>query len=222
MGTNTQTRKRRDQTAPQLGAQFPPHVHHPKPNSSVRNSFVASGVAPEAVLRVVGHLKDRQTTKVIQGGLTLPSHRPYLWAIYFKQVPTPPNHNMPRKCTLEVFGIGMDDRGNEVTLWRSGGVNVEVLPPGFDLHITWPDGSGTYCGSNFVPYGTYSTAGTITAQLGGGLSAQASSVYQDAGAGFWSAQFDPLPTATGCTLTVTLTGSPPPQTVTGLNFDGNC
>jgi hypothetical protein len=211
-----------------------PGIYHPKRGGKpVQRAFVASGWAPDDknIDFVFGRLVD-QTNGQIFRGRTLPFPEPHRWAIYFssKDLGLDASHTF----TLDVFGIVADAMGSgtAAAVWRPDSVTITFAPPyGGAPAISWPHAPDDcpLCTSNFGPYGTYDTAGTITATLklqnGGGTVATASSIYYDPTGGIWAAQFNQFnPPSGNCELDVTETapnGTTSSQSSSNLTFN-NC
>src|SRR5262245_35486132 len=131
-----------------------PQIHHPKGGEKVLASFVAFGVVPEDAVRVVGRLRKKDAQAVKRAGHTLPFPNPYLWAIYFKDVP-------PDTYNLEVYAY---DAENNSVLGSSAltSTEVQVVETPADIlrlqiFVTWPNATTPQplSKSNFVPYGTF-------------------------------------------------------------------
>jgi hypothetical protein len=131
----------------------------------------------------------------------LQSTYPFRWRIYFKQIPLSGNE---RPCTLEVFGIGIDDQGQETTIWQPDPVKVRIKSK-YDIGISYPlSHNHNLDSSNFAPYGTFNQAGTISLSFDG--TTNVPTITPDPPNNFWSAQYDPFTRPTGaCTLGATLT-----------------
>ncbi len=178
-------------------------MHHPRNGQRpVPRSFVASGTCTDAVCQVIGRLMSNG--KVLCYGMPIPTVAPNGWALYFKRV-HPGSQNLP--CTLDVFGVIINPQG-VLEVVSIDSQPVTIRGGSYGANIEWPYANeNDLCPSNFVPYGAYDTAGTITADLSGGHTANATYVQQDPSEGFWSATFDTFdPPQDPCTVTVSLDG----------------
>jgi hypothetical protein len=203
-------------------------IHHPQKGKPVKVPFVASGLAPtnKKIDFVFGRLVD-QTTGHVFPGKTLPFPDIHRWAILFKK---DPNLVLSDPFTLEVYGMAIDAKGKPAVVWQCS--LTMPKPSGkiqFQLVIGWPvSNENDLCPSNFVPYGTYDTPGTIAVTLSGGVSIPppAVPIYYDPTGGIWAAQFDPFAQpGSACQLDATLTkttgGVDTALSKTGLAFQ-NC
>jgi hypothetical protein len=163
-------------------------------------------MAPNNIDFVFGRLVDLAANQVVRRGQTLPTTEPYRWAIHFRRGGPALHPGTPYR--LEVFGLVIGAQGLPTVQWDDA-VDLTFHSPVYDIKIEWPDhdGENDLCASNFVPYGTYSPAGTVIVTLDCGAGPISPAwIYYDPTEGDWSAQFDPLvPVPTGnCTLTASL------------------